>query len=226
VGWAATANTGVIIKNSLYAPATIPNGKHKISTSSSATFARNGANINESYYTETFGTAQGTSTGGATGSALKNLLGDGWQVKDGKIVPVTTTIDIVNPVFTGVTIDDSNGDVTSKDGNVSFKGTYAPINWTVETPSILFVGEKNQLHWPLAGAHLNAFRAYFELADPNAKVREFNMTFGEETTSIDHSPLNIDHSADAWYTVNGVKLSGKPTKKGMYIYNGKKVVIK
>lgn len=29
---------------------------------------------------------------------------------------------------------------------------------------------------------------------------------------------------DVWYTIDGQKLSGKPTKKGMYIYNGKVVV--
>jgi hypothetical protein len=29
-----------------------------------------------------------------------------------------------------------------------------------------------------------------------------------------------------WYTVDGRKLQGKPTKKGMYILNGKKVVVK
>ena len=33
-------------------------------------------------------------------------------------------------------------------------------------------------------------------------------------------------SAGAWYTVNGMKISGKPTKRGLYIVNGQKVVIK
>ena len=33
-------------------------------------------------------------------------------------------------------------------------------------------------------------------------------------------------SLDEWYTLDGVRLTGKPTKKGMYINNGKKVVIK
>ena len=33
-------------------------------------------------------------------------------------------------------------------------------------------------------------------------------------------------SFDGWYTLNGVRLNGKPTKKGIYINNGKKVVIK
>jgi uncharacterized repeat protein (TIGR02543 family) len=229
VGWAATANTGVIIKNSLYAPATIPNGKYQISTSSSATFARNGANTNKSYYTETFGTAQGTSTGGATGSALKNLLGDGWEVKDGKAVPVTVSVvaDLVNPVFTGVTIDDSYNDVTSKDGKVSFKGTYEGITFDEEDKSILFLGTENTLYYPQQGARIGAQRAYFQLTDPVATVRQFVLNFGEETiSSIHNSQFTIHNEAGAWYTVNGVKLSEKPTTKGLYIHGGKKVVIK
>ena len=41
-------------------------------------------------------------------------------------------------------------------------------------------------------------------------------------TSIEHSPLNIDH----YYTLDGRMLQGKPTQKGVYIHNGIKVVIK
>jgi surface protein len=32
--------------------------------------------------------------------------------------------------------------------------------------------------------------------------------------------------SDEWYTIDGQKLSGKPTKRGVYIYNGKKAVVK
>ena len=50
---------------------------------------------------------------------------------------------------------------------------------------------------------------------------------GMETTGI--SQLTIDNSqltikAGAWYTLDGRRLSGKPTQKGIYIVNGKKVV--
>ena len=31
---------------------------------------------------------------------------------------------------------------------------------------------------------------------------------------------------DAWYSLAGVRLSGKPTQRGIYINNGNKVVIK
>ena len=37
---------------------------------------------------------------------------------------------------------------------------------------------------------------------------------------------NSTVNSDEWYTLSGVKLEGKPTVKGVYIYNGKKVAIK
>ena len=46
--------------------------------------------------------------------------------------------------------------------------------------------------------------------------------------TIDNGQLTIDNYADAdgWYDLQGRKLSGKPTQKGLYINNGKKIVIK
>ena len=74
-------------------------------------------------------------------------------------------------------------------------------------------------------------RAYFEL---DADVPESNnapsiiIDYGDATgiLSIDHSPSTIDHSSDAWYTLDGRKLDGKPAKKGVYINKGRQVVIK
>ncbi|MBO4892998.1 MAG: InlB B-repeat-containing protein [Prevotella sp.] len=48
-----------------------------------------------------------------------------------------------------------------------------------------------------------------------------------ETTGI--GELNTatgEISLDSWYSIDGVKLSGKPAKKGLYIHNGNKVIIK
>ena len=43
--------------------------------------------------------------------------------------------------------------------------------------------------------------------------------------TIDHGQRTVvKGQKDVWYTIDGQKLSGKPTKKGMYIYNGKVVV--
>ena len=44
--------------------------------------------------------------------------------------------------------------------------------------------------------------------------------------AIDNGKWVIDNEAGSWYTVDGMKLRGKPTKRGLYIMNGQKVVIK
>ena len=50
-----------------------------------------------------------------------------------------------------------------------------------------------------------------------------------ETTGIgeiDTKTGEMTFDSEAWYTLDGVRLSGKPSKKGLYINNGKKIVIK
>ena len=43
---------------------------------------------------------------------------------------------------------------------------------------------------------------------------------------IDTTTGEVSFDSEAWYTLDGVRLSGKPTKKGLYINNGKKVIVK
>ena len=59
----------------------------------------------------------------------------------------------------------------------------------------------------------NAWKAFLNIV-------EFDAT---GIISIDNLPA-IDNGV--WHTLNGVRLNGKPTKAGVYIVNGKKVVIK
>ena len=48
-----------------------------------------------------------------------------------------------------------------------------------------------------------------------------------ETTKVDDVRSKMEEIRDAqWYTLDGQKLNKKPTRKGLYIQNGKKVVIK
>ena len=48
-------------------------------------------------------------------------------------------------------------------------------------------------------------------------------TTGIGTINAKTGEMTFD--SEAWYTLDGVRLSGKPTKKGLYINNGRKVVI-
>ena len=49
---------------------------------------------------------------------------------------------------------------------------------------------------------------------------------GEGTTGIDASLVNSEEVNSVWYDLNGRRLQGKPSQKGIYIKNGRKVVIK
>ncbi len=64
--------------------------------------------------------------------------------------------------------------------------------------------------------------------DPNEVPARMLNIIKDETTGL--SRLSNDNSTDdindRWYTLDGRSLSGKPTKKGLYINNGSKVVIK
>ena len=97
---------------------------------------------------------------------------------------------------------------------------------------ILFMGGDNTLYYPQNGASIGAQRAYFKIGDDNSSaptLLSFNIYFGDsETTGI----ITISKESgsqgddDGWYTLDGRKLSGKSTKKGLYIVNGRKVVVK
>lgn len=43
---------------------------------------------------------------------------------------------------------------------------------------------------------------------------------------VEHPASNIERFSETWYDLNGRKLSGKPIQKGVYINNGKKIVMK
>jgi len=55
------------------------------------------------------------------------------------------------------------------------------------------------------------------------------LDFGEsETTSLNEElrVKNEEFATAQWYTLDGRRINGQPTAKGVYIVNGKKVIIK
>ena len=57
-------------------------------------------------------------------------------------------------------------------------------------------------------------------------VFEKNAVSGSPTEPTAISFVHADLTQQGWYTIDGVKLQNKPQRKGVYIYNGKKQVIK
>ena len=145
---------------------------------------------------------------------------------------------IKNPVFDGVTVSKATNDATIE-GVLTFTGTYAPVAIPAEGDKTkLYLGAANKLYYPNAAMTIGTHRAYFQLAsgitagEPASLVRAFALNFGEDdATGIveleDDSSFVTRHSSfETWYTLDGRKLDGKPTQRGIYIYNGKKTSIK
>ncbi len=92
----------------------------------------------------------------------------------------------------------------------------AAANHYVLTPA-------NQFVWVKDAGTIGANKCWLELpisAASNARAIVFGETTGLK--AIDNGQLTIDN----WYDLNGRKLDTVPTKKGVYIMNGRKVVVK
>ena len=133
-------------------------------------------------------------------------------------------------VFLNVTINNTTHNMTCNLGNnksISFKGTYAKQTYNAENKSILFVGSGSKLNYPQVGASIGAQRAYFELTGfsaANAASRIVLNIDGEATGISEVSRIN--EKGETWYTLDGRLLQDKPTRKGVYVVNGKVKVIK
>ena len=176
-----------------------------------------------------------------------------WKITEGA-EGTEATEHIVSPVFSNVTVKNVginfwNGDNgSSVNASVGFMGTYdsitdiggtfadTDVNGYGKPFDVLLLGGNNTLHYAATNATLGACRAYFAI-DPskvgsaNGRLASFNIDFGDsgEATGVsDASRLNDKGQMinDNWYTIDGRKLDGLPTRKGLYIRNGRKVAIK
>ena len=188
-------------------------------------------------------TARSLTSANISGSTLDLTFGDAvTELVAGTpyIIKWANGSDIVSPVlFEGVTVStdkhdyDTDGDNTTTDERVRFVGTYESSVFSAEDNSILLVGGSNTLFYPNERTGLGAQRAYFKIGADGAlqarRLTSFNFNEGQNgTTGILTVGTKMEKAGepDTWYTLDGMKLQGKPTKKGLYTINGKKFVIK
>ena len=152
------------------------------------------------------------------------------------LVKWTSGDDISNPVFQGVTVSSTAAQAvestTAGLESIQMVGCYSPVSVTADDKSILFLGDANTLYYSTIDRQIRSCRAYFSVPyiknNAGAKARAFALSFdGEDVTGIlGVSADSTDVKDGVWYSLDGVRLSGKPTQRGLYINNGKKVVIK
>ena len=111
---------------------------------------------------------------------------------------------------------------------VTFQGTFSSSETlTAGDKSKLVFGADDKLYYPSKNMAVGSCRAYFIIPSlASASASEIILNFGdEETTSIQTINFNGKNQDDApVYNLNGQRVA-QPTK-GLYIVNGKKVIVK
>lgn len=77
--------------------------------------------------------------------------------------------------------------------------------------------------WVMNALEIGANKAWLSISATSG-ARVINLVF-DDATRIDGVTRTAEQSGD-YYDLNGRKLAAKPTRKGVYIQNGKKVVVK
>ena len=117
---------------------------------------------------------------------------------------------------------DKNSTARDAQGNALYKFMYGD-----DDSQYRFFGATSANSWTIV-----PFDCYVDLsADPVAArnvVFEFEDPTGNVTAikSVTVEDSKATANKEGWYTINGVKLQNAPSQKGIYIFNGKKLVVK
>ena len=151
------------------------------------------------------------------------------------IVRWKQTINIPNPVFMHATVSDAvTPEVTEY---VDYIGSTSPVSISDKDLTKLYLGADNTLYYPSEAMTIQSCRGYFQLKELVLKDDEaaagvsLVMNFDDMETTFIQSLEARSHemnevTAQGWYTLDGCRLAGKPSAKGVYICDGRKVVVK
>ena len=148
------------------------------------------------------------------------------------IIKWTGGSDIVGPVFENVLVQSDLNSETFQGG--TFEGSYVPFAITSENINqIAYLGAGDVLGYATEARTLRAFRAHFVLPTTVSGSRAMTraiINYGDGTTAIvslrDGITERVGSAPESWYDLQGRRLEGRPQVKGIYIRDGKKVVIK
>jgi hypothetical protein len=156
---------------------------------------------------------------------------------------------------TGGAVDYNDGIAKATVGDWTFQGTYSPIKWTGNPIGYYgFAGSTSGgidagtfVHL-VSGASAAPFRAYLKCDNPAHALYKDRTRGGDVTPEglpktitvrlisaegaptaigkLDTTTGELTFEEDAWFTLDGKHLTAKPSKKGVYINNGKKVIVK
>ncbi len=116
---------------------------------------------------------------------------------------------------------------------VNINGQWVPF--TDDNKELIFSQNPMNLEWRLNGETLNNYNykpgdtisgqiiAVDDQWNGLNIAKDFSINM-EDASGIDS--VTMSHVPNTWYTIDGIRLNEKPTKPGIYIVNGQKVIVK
>ncbi len=166
----------------------------------------------------------------------KGYDGDDSQAGEVKLVRLNSYI----PANTGVIVQGNSGTFrfpNAEDATIPalkydniLQGSLTEQNTSDISGTIMTLGLGSNGYigfYKYTGTTLAAKKVYIVI--PDDQVKNFNTLSLSFEGSMDDVTGIYDiqsDAADAWYTVQGLRLNGKPTEKGIYIHGGKTVLVK
>ena len=154
-----------------------------------------------------------------------------WE-KEADYETTPSAYDIVDPLFEGVTISSTEAQTVKAAYDdlktVQMVGTYSPFDVMANDKSTLYLGSDNTLYYPSVDLQIRSCRAYFSvpyIKNGEAQARAFVLSFDGEETGIETISIPSLPS-DSYFSLDGCRLGSKPAAPGLYIHNGRKVLIK
>ena len=147
-------------------------------------------------------------------------------IEAGKPYLVKPEESIVNPVFTNVTLS-ATAAQNVEEGGYSFNAIYSPTNIYSADRTNRFLKSDGYLYYPTDedAGRLKGMRAYFVVPDGNATVK---VNPDGTATAIDDLIIMNDLRDNKVYDVSGRMVSNdlRSLPRGIYIVNGKKIVVR
>ena len=141
------------------------------------------------------------------------------------------------PTFPCVPISQATASIKTQ--YADFVGSYSPVSLAAGDGTVLYLGADNKLYYPSSAVTIGSCRAYFELkgdltagepvSTEGQNIKSFVLNFGEESTGIEEVNgygLWVNGYGAGWCTLDGRRLGSKPSSSGIYIFEGRKVLIK
>lgn len=120
--------------------------------------------------------------------------------------------------------------LTSDQANrVTLRGTFRRINYDVASAGSFYVLQSENLWKRVGGGYthvgVSPFRVYLTLDASGAASVQTTLIDGTDAIALPVAPQAAAHAKNAWHTLQGQRLSAAPSQPGIYIHQGKKVVI-